>query len=203
MAGVTPQARGGKTFLDVREISGFTLAMKLIRILMICALGMLSGNAEEVGFNAVDGPNVRVMRHDDGSRTIFARSPDMRTLTKRTFSAKGIVNMVTIYRMDEHANPTGCKIYDGDGTELYKFSYGYDKRNGRLAEERMFDSRVKRIDPETGNEMPVRRFIYTYDALGNRSAPISITLIPGLDADEVFGVPSALGSDPFAAPPGR
>ncbi|MES2983274.1 MAG: hypothetical protein V4727_13255 [Verrucomicrobiota bacterium] len=100
--------------------------------------------------------------------------------------------------MDKHANPTGCKIYDGDGNELYKFSYGYDKKTGRLAEERMFDSRVKRIDPKTGDEMPVRRFLYSYDALGNRSAPIAITLIPGLDAEDVFGTPSALGSDPFA-----
>ncbi len=203
MAGVASQARGGETFLDVMSFSGFTPLMKLIRILLICALGVLSGNAEEVGFDAVDGPNVRVMRHDDGSRTIFVRSPDNRTLTKRTFSAKGTVNMVTIYRMDKHENPTGCKIFDGNGNELYKFSYGYDIKTGRLAEERMFDSRVKRIDPKTGNEMPVRRFIYSYDALGNRSAPFAITLIPGLDAEKFFGTPSALDKDPFAAPKGR
>ncbi len=165
---------------------------------MISILGLLLANAQEVGLDEVDGPNVRVMRHDDGSKTIFVRSPDSRTLTKRTRNVKGLITMVTIYRMDKHANPTGCKIYDGDGNELYKFSYGYDKKTGRLAEERMFDSRVKRIDPKTGDEMPVRRFLYSYDALGNRSAPIAITLIPGLDAEDVFGTPSALGSDPFA-----
>ena len=43
----------------------------------------------------------------------------------------------------------------------------------------MFDSRVKNRDPDTGKEMPVRRFIYTYDAQGNRSKPISIVLKPG------------------------
>jgi hypothetical protein len=143
------------------------------------------------------------MRHDDGSRTIFVRSPDNRTLTKRTFSAKGTVNMVTIYRMDKNGNPTGCKIFDGNGNELFKFSYGYNKKNGKLAEERMFDSRVKRIDPKTGNEMPVRRFIYSYDALGNRSAPIAINLIKGVYAENFFGSPSALESDPFAVPRGR
>lgn len=172
--------------------------MKLIQLLMICALGAISVHAQEDGFDAVDGPNVRVMRHDDGSRTIFTRSPDSRTLTKRTYNPKGVVKMLTIYRMDEHGNPTGCKIYDGDKNELYKFSYGYRKSDGKLAEERMFDSRVKRIDPKTGNEMPVRRFLYSYDALGNRSAPIAITLIPGVDPEDVFGAPSALDKNPFA-----
>jgi hypothetical protein len=203
MEGIAPQTRGGETFLDVTGFSGFTSYMKLIRLLMICAIGVLSVYAEESGFDSVDGPNVRVMRHDDGSRTIFVRSPDNRTLTKRTFSAKGTVNMVTIYRMDKNGNPTGCKIFDGNGSELYKFSYGYNKKNGKLAEERMFDSRVKRIDPKTGDEMPVRRFIYSYDALGNRSAPIAITLIKGVYAESFFGSPSALESDPFAAPRGR
>ena len=171
--------------------------MKLIRILIFCLLGAVSGHAEEVGFDSVDGPNVRVMRHDDGSRTIFIRSPDSRTLTKRTFSDKGVVKMLTIYRMDEHGNPTGCKIFDGDKNELYKFSYGYRKSDAKLAEERMFDSRVKRIDPKTGNEMPVRRFLYSYDALGNRSAPIAITLIPGVIPDDFFGSSTAPEKDLF------
>jgi hypothetical protein len=153
--------------------------------------------ADEIGFDAVDGPNVRVMRHNDGSKTIFTRSPDNRSLTKRTYGPKGVVKMLTIYRMDEHGNPTGCKIYDGNKNELYKFSYGYRKTDGKLAEERMFDSRVKRIDPKTGNEMPVRRFLYYYDALGNRSAPIAITLIPGADPEDFFGAPSALDKNPF------
>lgn len=169
-------------------------------MLLISASVALSGNAQEVGIDEVDGPNVRVMRHDDGSKTIFVRSPDNRTLTKRTRNVHGVLTMLTIYRMDNHGNPTGCKIFDGNGNELYKFSYGYDKKTGRLAEERMFDSRVKRIDPKTGDEMPVRRFLYSYDALGNRSAPIAITLIPGVDAEDFFGTPSALDSDPFGAP---
>ncbi|MEY3394234.1 MAG: hypothetical protein RL346_470 [Verrucomicrobiota bacterium] len=180
--------------------------MKHIHLCMIGLFACVScvSAAPSTGFDAVDGPNVRVMHQDDGSRTVFVRSPDNRTLTKRTFSKQGVLTMVTIYRMDQHANPTGCKIYDGDKNELYKVSYGYRKSDARLVEERMFDSRTKRIDPQTGNEMPVRRFIYTYDALGNRSAPISITLIPGLKtADEVFGKSSALDKNPFVTPKGR
>jgi len=143
------------------------------------------------------GDNVRVMRREDGSRDVFRRSPDSRTLTKNTTSADGVITMVTIYRMDVNGNPTGCKIYDGQHNELYKSSYGYRKIDGQLVEERMFDSRVKRIDPNTGKEMPVRRFIYTYDAQGKRSAPISITLTPGKTAEEVYGAPSALEKNPF------
>lgn len=164
---------------------------------------MASVFAEEAGFDAVDGPNVRVMRHDDGSRTIFTRSPDGRTLTKKTYTGNGALYLVTIYRMDSSGNPMNCKIYDGQKTEMYKSRYGYRKSDGLLVEEQMFDARVKRIDPNTGEEMPVRRFIYTYDSLGNRSAPISITLTPGKTAEEVYGAPSALKMNPFDAPPQR
>ena len=162
-----------------------------------------SAYSEKSDFEAVDGPNVRVTRHDDGSRTIFSRSPDARTLTKKTYSSGGALFLVTIYRMDAQGNPMNCKIYDGKKNEMFKSRYGYRKSDGQLVEEQMFDSRVKRIDPNTGEEMPVRRFLYTYDALGNRSAPISITLTPGKTAEEVYGKPTALDADPFDVPPGR
>ena len=155
--------------------------------------------AESEGFDAVDGPNVRVMRHPDGGRTVFARTPDQRTLTKRTFGANRNLTMVTVYRMDENGNPLSCRIYDGQRQELYKASYGYHRESGLLMEERLFDARVKRIDPETGEEMPVRRFIYTYDAQGNRNHPIAINLLPGKSAEEVFDLtPSALEVNPFS-----
>ncbi len=176
--------------------------MKSLHVLISLGLA-ISACGEQAGFESVDGPNVRVMRHDDGSRTIFSRSPDARTLTKKTYTGKGALFLVTIYRMDAQGNPMNCKIFDGQKNEMFKSRYGYRKSDGQLVEEQMFDSRVKRIDPNTGEEMPVRRFIYTYDALGNRSAPISITLTPGKTAEEVYGKPTALDVDPFNVPPGR
>ena len=167
------------------------------RMLLIFVLGFGFAFGQDSDFDAVDGPNVRVTKHDDGSRTIFRRSPDEKTLTKKTYSGNGNLFLVTIYRMDGGGNPMNCKIYDGQQTEMYKSRYGYRKSDGLLVEEQMFDSRVKRIDPNTGEEMPVRRFIYTYDALGNRSAPISITLIPGHTAEEIYGGPSSLDRNPF------
>jgi len=148
--------------------------------------------------NAVDGPNVRVTKHEDGGETIFTRSPDKRTLTKKTYTGGGNLSMVTVYRMDANGNPMSCKIIDGQQTELFKVSYGYRKSDGLLVEERMFDARVKRIDPADGKEMPVQRLIYLYDAQGNRSKPIALNLLPGKTFEEVYGAPnSALDTDPF------
>ena len=148
--------------------------------------------------DAVDGPNVRVMRHEDGSRTLFTRTPDARTLTKKKFSANGVLTMLTIYRMDANANPIGCKIFDGQNQLLYKVSYGYRKSDGMLVEERMFDARTTRRDKDTGKEMPVQRICYLYDAHGGRSAPIVYNLLPGKKMEEVFGVKSsALETNPF------
>lgn len=172
--------------------------MKYLRLALVFAFGLLPACSEEAGFDAVDGPNVRVMRHDDGSKTIFTRSPDNQVLTKRTFTANGALFLVTIYRMDAHGNPMSCKIYDGQKNEMFKSRYGYRKSDGLLIGEEMYDSRVKRIDPNTGKEMPVRRFDYTYDANGKRSKPIATTLIPGKTAEEVFGGPSALDANPFS-----
>ena len=45
--------------------------MNLLKTLVIIAFGTVSGTAQNDGFDAVDSPNVRVMRHDDGSWTKF------------------------------------------------------------------------------------------------------------------------------------
>jgi len=171
--------------------------------ILAVAVGLLvspCGNAQQPDkdFDAVDGPNVRVMRHQDGSRTLFSRAPDSKTLTKRKFAANGVLSMLTVYRMDSNANPIGCRIYDGRKQLLFKVSYGYRRSDGQLVEERMFDARVVRKDPETGKEMPIQRVCYVYDAQGKRSAPIVFNLLPGKTFEEVFGVKSsALETNPF------
>ena len=176
--------------------------------MLALAVGLLvspCGSAQQADkdLEEVDGPNVRVMRHEDGSRTLFTRTPDNRTLTKRKFSANGVLNMLTVYRMDANGNPIGCRIYDGRNQLLFKVSYGYRKTDGQLVEERMFDARVVRKDPNTGKEMPVQRICYVYDAQGNRSAPIVYNLLPGKTFEEVFGVKSsALETNPFNENPG-
>lgn len=163
---------------------------------LIFAASCLTGRADD-DFNKVDGPNVRVMRNEDGSRTMFLRSPDNKTLTKKTFTANGVLELVTVYRMDANENPLSCKIYDGKRNELFKVSYGYRKSDGQLIEERMFDSRTRRLNPADGSELPVRRFIYTYDGQGKRSRGQAITLIPGKTANDVYGNEAAAPDNPF------
>lgn len=165
--------------------------------IVFTALVLMSPQCYADDLNAVDGPNVRVTKQEDGGQTIFTRSPDKRTLTKKTYKG-GNLSMITVYRMDPNGNPMSCKIIDGQQTELFKVSYGYRKADGMLVEERMFDSRVKRINPNDGKEMPVQRLIYVYDAQGNRSQPIALNLLPGKTFEEVYGQKSsALESNPF------
>ena len=175
--------------------------MKLLATwnILLAALALIfSGLSHANELEAVDGPNVRVMRQEDGSRAIFIRSPDGRVLTKKTFSANGVLTMLTTYKMDSGGNPLGCKIFDGSKNELFKVSYGYHKSTGLLEQERMFDSRVVRKDPATGKEMPVQIIRYLYDAEGKRSAPMVFNLLPGKKFEEVFGVKSsALETNPF------
>jgi hypothetical protein len=177
------------------------LATCKIGVLVAGLLASLPCRADEL--EAVDGPNVRTMKNVDGSRTVFIRSPDSRVLTKKTFR-NGVVAMVTTYWMLPNGDPSGCKIRDGQNQELFKVAYGYNKINGQLEREVMFDSRVKRINPADGKELPVQIIRYIYDAEGKRSAPIAYNLLPGKKMEDVFGVKSsALESNPFKenAPP--
>jgi hypothetical protein len=185
----------------VSFLANWKISNPLLAVLSaLCLCLQVKGNELE----AVDGPNVRVMRHDDGSRTLFTRTPDNRSLTKKKFNANGVLVMMTNYRMYSNRNPASCKIYDGANNLLYKVSYGYRKSDGQLVEERMFDARTKRQDPNTGVEMPVQRVCYVYDAQGNRSAPIVYNLLPGKTFEEVFGVKSsALDVNPFKEDAGK
>lgn len=189
------------TLARVSFLANWKISNPLLAVLSaLCLCLQVKGNELE----AVDGPNVRVMRHDDGSRTLFTRTPDNRSLTKKKFNANGVLVMMTNYRMDSNRNPVSCKIYDGANNLLYKVSYGYRKSDGQLVEERMFDARTKRLDPNTGVEMPVQRVCYVYDAQGNRSAPIVYNLLPGKTFEEVFGVKSsALDVNPFKEDAGK
>ena len=171
-----------------------TIAKAGVAVLTALAFGSAPGLSAEQSFPdeyqekwEKAGPNVRFMRHHDSTRTEFRRSPDDRIHTKKTFNPSGALVLVSVYRMDTQGNPRSCKIYDGRKNLLYKVSYGYHKVHGRLVAEDMFDARTKRINPNTGKEIPVRRMYYTYDAQGNRSRPICYNFLEGRKAEEIFG----------------
>jgi Ca-activated chloride channel family protein len=144
-----------------------------------------------------EDPNLRVIHHEDGSRTDFSLGTDSSTLTRKTFSPDGTLVMTAEYRMDAIGNPLGCKILDGQNQELAKVSYGYN-RSGQLVEKHLFDVRVRRVDPETGKEFPVQKVTYPYDAEGKRGEPIVSNLLARKTVDEILGVKGGtLGMFPF------
>jgi hypothetical protein len=143
----------------------------------------------------------RVMRHKDGTTSRLLRTPNNEVLEKKTYMPGASTHcMRTVYRLDRRGNLLGCQIYDGLDQMLFKSRYGYDPSTGLLHEEQMFDARVKNLTPDGKNEMPIRRFIYTFDANGKPNKPIQIVLRPGRSADELYAQPSGLDSklQPFS-----
>ena len=138
----------------------------------------------------IDGPNVRVKQHADGSTSVFERSKDNTVVIKRTKNAAGRVTLVTKYTMFKDGNPNRCHIYDGQGTLLYEVDYAYRKADGILAMERMRDRRVKRFWPDRPNEeMPVQ-VIHYVDANGKPIQPLVVKYLEGKSFEEVYGTSS-------------
>lgn len=147
---------------------------------------------------SIAAPSVRELNHPDGSRSVFTRAPDRKKITKQRFSATGALTLTAIYKTDDQGNPQSCRIVDADNVEIFKVSYGYDKFTGKLAEELMFDSRVKRMDPDSAKEVPVQKVVYSYDPAGKRSQPEIHSNLPGRNFAQTFGQQStALTPDLF------
>jgi hypothetical protein len=142
--------------------------------------------------------NVRVMRHRDGTDTAYHRSNDEKTLIKKRISdVKGGRNSIlttTVYRMDERGNPLSCKIFDGKENLLFKVRYGYHRETGRLVAEDMFDARAPKEDPESGEEIPIRRMYWFYDGAGNVSKAYSFVFREGEYAEDAFDDPQKMPS---------
>lgn len=157
---------------------------KLFIILLTFTLASTGYAQAPEGWEA-QGPNVRVMRHQDGSRTLYRRTPGKKTLVKKNVGTDGKVRTVTQYHMDDYGNPRACKIYDSSNKLLFKVSYAYEISTGRLVAERMLYA--DKVQTKTGQPLVASETRYTYDAQGNRSKPITITFMKGKTAEELFG----------------
>ncbi|MDO5471567.1 MAG: hypothetical protein Q4F38_09730 [Akkermansia sp.] len=109
---------------------------------------------------------VRVMRHPDGSRSVYKRQMGWRGMRCATYSASGKLAAINDYTEGKYGQLVACVIYNNKRQPIYKVSYGYDGQ-ARLIEERMFSC--------PGNKL-VQRVIYRYDANGNRAKPLIISL---------------------------
>lgn len=166
---------------------------KLARILIVSAFTFGTVQGDEDLWES-KGPHVRIKRNDqDGSYVVFERSPDDRRLVKTTKDQNDRVKMKATYLRNQKGFLTVGRIHDGQGIQIYRVQYGYDKDTGLLVAENMYDARVKNYYPpsvrdENGQlvEMPVRRVYYFYDADGNQSKAISLVPNPGKTAQATF-----------------
>src|SRR6056297_2563233 len=94
----------------------------LLLLLIACLVPTVP--AQDLRGIGIERPFVRVQRNKDGSRTIFERGNDDRTLTKTTYTGDGTISVKTIYRLVRTGNPLKCDIYDGLGNKLYKTQFG-------------------------------------------------------------------------------
>lgn len=158
--------------------------------MLFCLAGLLHAQDWES-----TGPNSRVMKHQDGSRTYYRRTAGQKVLVKKNVGPAGDVRLVTHYYMDDLGNPRSCKIFDAKNKLLYKVSYGYQISTGRLMKERMLFA--DKTDPKTGQPMVASETRYTYDSQGNRSKPLVFTFVEGKTAESLFGKKSTLPDKVF------
>lgn len=168
------------------------LISQLIAVLAISSTLLGQTNSDQDLWES-KGPHVRIKRSDqDGSYVVFERTPDDQKLIKTTRDINDVIKMRALYYRNKKGFLTLGRIFDGQGNQLYRVRYGYDKTTGLLVAEDMFDERVKfhfpdKVDPK-GNlvEMPVRRIYYFYDADGNQSKAIALVPNKGAKAEDVF-----------------
>ena len=130
------------------------------------ALSALTLYAQSPDSSHEDRDVVRVMRHPDGSRSIYKRQANWRGMRCATYSASGKLAAINDYTEGKYGQLIGCTIYDCNRKPIYKVAYGYD-RQARLVEERMYS-----VD----DEKLVQRVIYRYKPDGERDKPLIVSL---------------------------
>lgn len=136
-------------------------------VLLACALSEMQAQSPDLTRESRDLS--RVVRHPDGSQSVYMRQRNVKGMRCATYSASGKLAAINDYYEGKYGQLVGCNIYDSRRELIYKVAYGYDG-SARLIEERMFSHPQNKL---------VQRVIYKYDSGGNRSKPLIISLNPG------------------------
>ncbi len=96
---------------------------------------------------------------DDGAFSLWIQSDNGLQLTRYDFDPNKELLWKSVWSTNERGDPKNCKIYDHQMSQLFRITYGYLVSDGRLAEERVFDSQQKRFN-EKGTETPIRRILH-------------------------------------------
>lgn len=146
-----------------RQIMAFVAAV----LSVVCAPAVWAQSADLAN---TSGDMVRVVRHPDGTRSIYQRQIGWKGMRCSTYSASGKLAAVNDYTEGKYGQLVACIIYDSSKKNIiYKVAYGYDQR-ARLVEERMYNHPAGKL---------VQRVIYKYDRNGERSKPLIISLNTG------------------------
>ncbi len=141
-----------------------------LHLLAACVLAAFvavpAAHAQSPDLANEDRDMVRVMRHPDGTRSVYKRQSNQRGMRCATYTSSGKLAAINDYTEGRYGQLAGCIIYNSERQPIYKVSYGYDSQ-ARLVEERMYTAGTGKL---------VQRVIYRYDASGNRSKPLIVSL---------------------------
>jgi hypothetical protein len=107
------------------------------------------------------GPFVRMVRHNDGSKSITARDELTKELVISTYDPEGNLKLRRNYQLDLYGKPKTFLFYDGGGQPLVRGEYIYDAQD-RVTEEKWFDMQ---------SQKPIQDLAHNYDAKGKRLPP--------------------------------
>ncbi len=138
----------------------------LLPLFALLAVFLPGAFAQSPDLVSEDRDMVRVMRHPDGTKSVYKRQANWKGMRCATYTASGQLAAINDYTEGRYGQLVGCIIYNKDRQVIYKVAYGYDSQ-ARLIEERMFSHPAGKL---------VQRVIYRYDAEGNRSKPLIISL---------------------------
>ncbi len=136
----------------------------LLALLLAAAVNTASAQSPDLANESKD--LARVVRHPDGSHSVYKRQRGTKGMRCASYTASGKLAAINDYHEGKYGQLTGCIIYDYRRVPIYKVNYGYDS-SARLVEERMYSCPEGKL---------VQRVIYKYDAAGNRSKPLIISL---------------------------
>lgn len=138
-------------------------------ILLVSSERLLAAGASPVVPGAAPasptgGPFVRMVRHNDGSRSITARDDTTKEMVITTYDPLGNLKLRRNYQLDRFGKPATFIFYDGAGKPLVRGEYVYDAQD-RVAAERWF---------ELPTQKPILTLAQNYDAKGRRLPPQSM-----------------------------
>lgn len=111
------------------------------------------------------GPFVRMIRHNDGSKSITARDQNTKELVITTYDPEGNLKLRRNYQLDQYGKPVTFTFLNGTDVPLVRGEYVYDAQD-RVIEEKWF---------ELPSQRPIRNLAQNYDAHGmKRLAPQSM-----------------------------